>query len=97
MNYKLVGFQHQKGKFVDRETGAVIDYDNIVFYTIHDPILDNFYGQQCSQFKIAARFLTEDIEKDYAGLKRLLGKYVTFESVPAGKVVRYVDILEVMQ
>ena len=95
MDYKLIGFRRQKGTFTNQETGQVIDYDNVIFQAVHKPIAPGVIGEQCSDFKVPARFLEDRLKGDCIELKQLIGKNVVFDSVPYGRSVQYVDILEV--
>ena len=95
MDYKLIGFRRQQGKFVDKDTGAVIEYDNVLFQCTHKPIEEGIIGEQCSDFKIPSRFIEDKLSGEYIVLKNMIGKNVIFDSVPSGRSIKYVDILEV--
>lgn len=78
MKYRVHGLRFAKGNFTDRSTGAVIDYDNIVFNCTHPATDDQTVGDSVIEVKIKRSLLTVSDQE----LKQLVGKDVMFDIMP---------------
>lgn len=85
MIYKIQGIRFAKGEFTDRQTGSVIEYDNIVFNCTYPAVDDYTVGDSVIEVKIKRSLLKANDNE----LRTLVGEEVMFDMMPTrnGKAV----------